>query len=630
MKKFHNQLFVMLVLLGVTFGFVVEDPFGSKSQETTVKQTGSNPVHVSFGTPLYTDNFDGANDTTALRARGYLIYQNSNPRGTTFWFQGNETVFPAYNGPATGYVGANFNATAGVGQIDVWMVLPKLPGGIIAGDSLFFYSRTSTGSAYPDSIRVLYSATDSVYSGSWVELGRFIVSNAGTWEKRGFRSPAASINGRFAIRYCVANGGPSGSNSNFIGIDALTIERNTVLPPVPTGTWTEQNSGLTSRLSSVSAINDDIAWTSGSSGKVLRTTNKGVNWVDVSGNMPLQTAYTMYAFDVNTCLVSTSPSTGTFIYKTTNGGTNWVQVFSEPGGFGDGFYFLNSNTGFFYGDPVPVGGRWSLWKTTNAGTNWDSTGLFVPSGGAAGWNNGMSGIGNKIWFGSNSSSLNYSSNGGLTWTTQSTPALNQYCIWFNNDNFGLSAGTEMYVTTNSGTNWGSMTTAGTGEISGITGAQDSWWFCRQSTNVYFSSNNGANWALQYTAPAGNFYHMTKSRSGATIWGIRNNGGISRYGQPIVGINSASSEVPANYSLSQNYPNPFNPVTKINYALPKAGIVTIKVFDILGKEVATLVNEVKNAGIYSVDFNGTGISSGMYFYKISVNGFNEVKKMMLLK
>ncbi len=99
---------------------------------------------------------------------------------------------------------------------------------------------------------------------------------------------------------------------------------------------------------------------------------------------------------------------------------------------------------------------------------------------------------------------------------------------------------------------------------------------------------------------------------------------------ITGINQVGNTVPSVYTLSQNYPNPFNPTTKINFALPKSGLVSMKVYDILGKEVATLVNEVKNAGNYTVDFNASSLTSGVYFYKVSVNGFSEVKKMLLLK
>ncbi|MFA7360924.1 MAG: T9SS type A sorting domain-containing protein [Candidatus Kapaibacterium sp.] len=99
---------------------------------------------------------------------------------------------------------------------------------------------------------------------------------------------------------------------------------------------------------------------------------------------------------------------------------------------------------------------------------------------------------------------------------------------------------------------------------------------------------------------------------------------------ITGITQNGNTVPTDYALSQNYPNPFNPTTKINFALPKSGLVTMKVYDILGKEVATLVNEVKNAGSYSVDFNASNLTSGMYFYKVSVNGFSDVKKMLMIK
>ena len=94
--------------------------------------------------------------------------------------------------------------------------------------------------------------------------------------------------------------------------------------------------------------------------------------------------------------------------------------------------------------------------------------------------------------------------------------------------------------------------------------------------------------------------------------------------------SFSNIVPAEYSLSQNYPNPFNPNTKINFALPKQGFVTLKIYDITGREIKTLVNEIKQAGYYTVDFNGSNLSSGVYFYKIQTGDFSSVKRMVLVK
>jgi hypothetical protein len=101
-------------------------------------------------------------------------------------------------------------------------------------------------------------------------------------------------------------------------------------------------------------------------------------------------------------------------------------------------------------------------------------------------------------------------------------------------------------------------------------------------------------------------------------------------EPVTGVNPIGSTVPQVYSLSQNYPNPFNPVTKINFALPKQGFVTMKIYDVLGREVRTLVNEVKSAGSYSVDFNASEFASGVYFYKLETNGFSDIKRMMLIK
>jgi hypothetical protein len=89
-------------------------------------------------------------------------------------------------------------------------------------------------------------------------------------------------------------------------------------------------------------------------------------------------------------------------------------------------------------------------------------------------------------------------------------------------------------------------------------------------------------------------------------------------------------IPNEYSVSQNYPNPFNPVTNIKYQIPKDGFVTLRVYDITGREIAKLVNEVKQAGSYTVSFNGSNFASGVYFYKIQSGDFVKVKKMVLVK
>ena len=99
---------------------------------------------------------------------------------------------------------------------------------------------------------------------------------------------------------------------------------------------------------------------------------------------------------------------------------------------------------------------------------------------------------------------------------------------------------------------------------------------------------------------------------------------------ITDIKVNSEPIKKNYILNQNYPNPFNPITKIKYTISKRSLVTIKIFNVLGNEIATLVNEEKSIGNYNVDFDGTNLPSGVYFYRINAGDFLETRKMLLIK
>lgn len=98
----------------------------------------------------------------------------------------------------------------------------------------------------------------------------------------------------------------------------------------------------------------------------------------------------------------------------------------------------------------------------------------------------------------------------------------------------------------------------------------------------------------------------------------------------VGIIQISSEIPDRYSLAQNYPNPFNPSTKINFSVTSPGVVKLTVMDMLGREISTLVNSKMEPGTYNVDFDGAGLTSGVYFYRLETGSFVETKRMVLLK
>ncbi|MBI1934017.1 MAG: T9SS type A sorting domain-containing protein [Ignavibacteriales bacterium] len=98
---------------------------------------------------------------------------------------------------------------------------------------------------------------------------------------------------------------------------------------------------------------------------------------------------------------------------------------------------------------------------------------------------------------------------------------------------------------------------------------------------------------------------------------------------IVGVEKVEG-LPAKFSLEQNYPNPFNPTTEINFSIPKSGNVTLKIFDAVGQEVATLINEFKPAANYKINFNASNLTTGVYFYRLEANNLLQTKKMLLIK
>lgn len=399
--------------------------------------------------------------------------------------------------------------------------------------------------------------------------------------------------------------------------------------------WVEQISGVTTQLTSVSAIDGNNAWICGYSGVVLRTTNGGINWLPATAPPIPSTLnlHSIFGIDASTALVCGS-GTAAFVFKTTNSGANWIQVFTETGGFMNTILMGNPMLGFMSGDPV--GGRWSLWGTYNGGLTWDSTNFYIPQTGTeAGWNNSMffDPVGGVVWFGTSNTRI-YRTFNLLNWVAQPTTGqANSYAVWFNNTNTGMTGGTGVLVTTDGGNNWVAPAAPlpGTANVAGITGVSNNWWVVRQSLIIYYSPDNGATWSTDYTAAAGNYRHIAKARGGANIvlWAVRANGGISRKEIP-VGIGQISNEIPSSYNLMQNYPNPFNPSTNIRLNVPASGTVKLVVYDELGREVRVLIDGALQPGIYNIDFDGTGLTSGVYFYKLTAGEFTQTKKMILSK
>ena len=134
----------------------------------------------------------------------------------------------------------------------------------------------------------------------------------------------------------------------------------------------------------------------------------------------------------------------------------------------------------------------------------------------------------------------------------------------------------------------------------------------------------ANWAVDIAVDNQNNIYATGFKVGANFDIV-----TVKYSQSI-GINKLGTTLPVEFSLSQNYPNPFNPSTNIRFDIPKSGLTVLKVYDVLGKEVASLVNEKLSAGSYEIDWNASNFSSGVYFYQLQSGDFVKTKKMLFVK
>jgi photosystem II stability/assembly factor-like uncharacterized protein len=422
--------------------------------------------------------------------------------------------------------------------------------------------------------------------------------------------------------------------------------------------WTAQTSGITNQFYSFRAVSHTVAWAAAIGGRVLRTTNGGTTWTPVGGGrIGTADVYNVTAVDANIAFVTTTPSTTTYIFRTTNGGAVWDTVYQQAGGFIDAIHMYDANNGIALGDPVPAT-LWVVLKTTDGGATWGRIATEPAAvGGEAGTQNDLAVFGtSNIWFGSSAGGRVYrSTDAGATWTSSTVPgaaaATRVISVWFNSTTHGIAG---HYTTsgvynaarsTDGGASWTAMT-VGTGTAYNIAvggSGTEIFWMAR-GTDVYRSPDRGATWAQSYTG-TGTLYDVDFRTSGSTTygWGVKDNGNIISYFGSITGVeehNQPSETVPQEVALMQNYPNPFNPTTTITYQLPMEAEVQLKIYNMLGQEVATLVDAPQPGGTHSASWSGNAdaghsVASGMYLYRLNARTadgttFTSLKKMLLIK
>jgi photosystem II stability/assembly factor-like uncharacterized protein len=337
-------------------------------------------------------------------------------------------------------------------------------------------------------------------------------------------------------------------------------------------------------------FNSDNVLGVGSGRKIIRTTNGGTNWLSATAG-----TYSNNLYSVSKLSNTTAIAVGDYgiIMKSMNTGANWTNVTSPTTTSLKSVSFSDS----LNGTAVGIGG--TILKTSNSGNNWSQ----------------------------------------INTADVTTNDLN--CICFLNSNTGIAVGNSGTIlkTTNGGINWVQKTSGTVEDLLSVSISNQVCYATIYSGYVLKSTNLGENWTTHFA--------QTNSMLLSVFFNDANTGWICGTGGTIlkttdgggVFVSKISSEIPTSHRLFQNYPNPFNAISKIKYQIGKMengkwktenGMVTLKIFDVTGKEVMTLVNETQNAGTYEVTFEGSNLASGIYFYQLKTDNFIETKKLILLK
>lgn len=348
---------------------------------------------------------------------------------------------------------------------------------------------------------------------------------------------------------------------------------------------------------------------------------------------------------------------GTGVYLSSNNGTNWFsrnsglgtnsQIWSlvssgtkiYAGTYYNGVYISNNNglnwtkTGLdtlwitsllISGSNLIAGTETGMFYSTNEGVNWISPGLdsiyfFAIA---------KSGL--NLYAGSYNYGLIMSSNNGINWVNSNLNYPVSSLTGTDNSIFAGTCSGYIYRSTNNGLNWVSVFNANNNSILSLVSSGVNI-FASSNNNIYVSTNNGNTWDLKNEGLTGTGYiysliisngYAYAGTYGSSVW--------RRPLSEVIGIRNPGTKVTDKYLLFQNYPNPFNPSTIIKYQITNNQVVSLIVYNLLGKEIMKLVNEKQLPGMYEVSFDGSMYPSGVYFYVLETQNYKETKKMLMIK
>ena len=419
--------------------------------------------------------------------------------------------------------------------------------------------------------------------------------------------------------------------------------------------WFPQNSGTNLTLNDIFFINTSTGFAVGDSAIIIKTTNGGANWFTVL--QPSQAElFTIKFINSSTGWAGGGKPTGilnavrTKAYYTTDGGNTWLSPF-PMGYLISSWRFLNvkiidlDKVFFTAGQCIDNVCDGSIVKTTNRGLNWTSVTNISGYYTGFSWINNQTGwAATNFWndvFPYSVGKVTKTTNGGQNWIAihSDTAATSPFYLSFADIQFfdvntgyllkDFSQSTQICISNNGGNNWSVIESAAQRYYDFFFLNKDTGWISGNQGVIKRTNNGGQNWNQQVTNVSGIIRKIFLvdaffgwALSGSTILHTTNGG--------IMEVKVISTNTPDEFRLLQNFPNPFNPTTTIRYDIKAKGNVELKIFDLLGREITTLVNENQTPGTYEVVFDASSLPSGVYFYKLHAGDFVETRKMMLLK
>jgi hypothetical protein len=431
----------------------------------------------------------------------------------------------------------------------------------------------------------------------------YAISDGGLYRSNDFGETFYSCNGGYVTTQFYASLGQAWTDSIFcIG----GLQDNRAVFYQGTTAWYKTFGG-DGACSQVNSQNKSICYTEYTYGSMSSSVDGGVNWNGPATGPPGNGSASSYCFNMPYVVCISNPAViyagGTSIYKSVNSGQTWAGPYGSFGG-GKVLSIAASSTGTdtIYAGILPVGSSVAgVYRSVNAGLAWtDISGGVVPN--------------------------RYP-------TRVHVNQLNSKEVYVTFGGFGTA---HVLKSTNAGNNWINITN-NLPDVPTHSVAVDPLYpqniYVGNDLGVYVSTNGGTSWSeFRVGMPYAIVFDLTIVNPSRKLRATTHGNGVFErklYQNPL-GITGNGNETPKEYKLEQNFPNPFNPSTKINYSVPKSGLVTLKIYDMIGKEVATLVNENKTAGNYTMVFNGSNLSSGIYFYRLTAGNFSETKKLMVIK